>query len=94
MDGLFPSMEPAALYKPTQKKTQRVDIGSLVELSEVKRSFVDCPFEGPNILLSDILWSKSSKKDGLRGNTGQTLGLWWGPDCTETFLKQKKLKVS
>lgn len=91
--GLFRSIKAAPLRKPKRKKTQRVDLGSLTELSEVKRSTVDCPYEGPNILLSDILWSKPSKKDGLRDNTGRKLGLWWGPDCTETFLKQNKLKL-
>ncbi|KAI4329104.1 hypothetical protein L6164_021404 [Bauhinia variegata] len=91
--GLFRSIHAAPSRKPKRKKTQKVDLGSLAELSEVKRSFVDAPFEGPNILLSDILWSRPSKKNGLRDNAGRKLGLWWGPDCTEAFLKQHKLKL-
>lgn len=90
--GLFRSIK-APSRKPKRKKTQRVDLGSLAELSEIKRSSADAPYEGPNILLGDILWSKPSKKDGLRDNAGRKLGLWWGPDCTEAFLKQNKLKV-
>ncbi|XP_020223394.1 serine/threonine-protein phosphatase 7 isoform X1 [Cajanus cajan] len=91
--GLFRSIDAASSQKPKRNKTHRVDLGSLAELSEVKRSCVDCPYEGPNILLSDVLWSKPSNKDGLRDNTGQKLGLWWGPDCTEAFLKQNNLKL-
>ena len=91
--GLFRCINAAPSRKSKRKKTQRVDLGSLAELSEVKRSSVDALYEGPNILLSDILWSKPSKKDGLRDNAGRKLGLWWGPDCTEEFLKQHKLKV-
>uniref|UniRef100_A0A0R0HAT9 Serine/threonine-protein phosphatase n=1 Tax=Glycine max TaxID=3847 RepID=A0A0R0HAT9_SOYBN len=85
--------DQAPSQKPKRNKTHRVDLGSLAELSEVKRSFVDCPYEGPNILLSDVLWSRPSNRDGLRDNTGQKLGLLWGPDCTEAFLKQYNLKL-
>ncbi|XP_061371074.1 serine/threonine-protein phosphatase 7-like [Gastrolobium bilobum] len=91
--GLFRSIHAAPSRKPKRKKTQRVDLGSLAELSEVKRACIDCPYEGPNILLSDILWSKPSHRDGLRDNAGRKLGLWWGPDCTEAFLKQHNLKL-
>ncbi|KAG4978863.1 hypothetical protein JHK86_038337 [Glycine max] len=91
--GLFRSIHAAPSQKPKRNKTHRVDLGSLAELSEVKRSFVDCPYEGPNILLSDVLWSRPSNRDGLRDNTGQKLGLLWGPDCTEAFLKQYNLKL-
>lgn len=93
--GLFRSFHATASPsgKPKRKKTQIVDLGSLADLSQVKRACVDSPLEGPNILLSDILWSKPSKKDGLRDNAGRKLGLWWGPDCTEAFLKQHNLKV-
>ncbi|KAK7271983.1 hypothetical protein RJT34_28297 [Clitoria ternatea] len=91
--GLFRSIHAASSQNPNRKKTKRVDLGSLAELSEVTRACVDCPHEGPNILLSDVLWSKPSRRDGLRDNTGRKLGLWWGPDCTEAFLKQHNLKL-
>ncbi|KAL2332259.1 hypothetical protein Fmac_019840 [Flemingia macrophylla] len=91
--GLFRSIDVEPSHKTKRNKTHRVDLGSLAELSKIKRSFVDCPYEGPDILLSDVLWSKPSNKDGLRDKTGQKLGLWWGPDCTEAFLKQHNLKL-
>ncbi|TKY48281.1 Serine/threonine-protein phosphatase 7 [Spatholobus suberectus] len=91
--GLFRSIHAVPSQKPKWHKTHRVDLGSLAELSEVKRACIDSPYEGPNILLSDVLWSKPSNRYGLRDNTGQKLGLWWGPDCTEAFLKQHNLKL-
>ncbi|XP_058748949.1 serine/threonine-protein phosphatase 7-like isoform X2 [Vicia villosa] len=93
--GLFRSIHAATSpsEKPKRKMTQRMDLGSLADLSQVKRSCIDAPHEGPNILLSDILWSKPSNSDGLRVNAGQKLGLWYGPDCTEAFLKQHNLKL-
>ncbi|CAJ1955458.1 unnamed protein product [Sphenostylis stenocarpa] len=91
--GLFRSIHAAPSQKPKRNKIWRVDLGSLAELSEANRSCVDCPYEGPNILLSDVLWSGPSNRYGLRYNTGgQKLGLLWGPDCTEAFLKQHNLK--
>ncbi|KAI5413733.1 hypothetical protein KIW84_058043 [Lathyrus oleraceus] len=93
--GLFRSIHAAASpsEKPKWKMTPRMDLGSLVDLSQVKRTCIDSPHEGPNILLSDILWSKPSNRDGLRVNAGRKLGLWCGPDCTEAFLKQHNLKL-
>ncbi|XP_027342035.1 serine/threonine-protein phosphatase 7-like isoform X2 [Abrus precatorius] len=91
--GLFRSIYATPSHKSKWKKTQNMDLGSLTELSEVKRTYVDSPYEGPNILLSDVVWSKPSDMDGLRDNSGQKFGLWWGPDCTEAFLKQHNLKL-
>ncbi|CAI8611797.1 unnamed protein product [Vicia faba] len=93
--GLFRSIHAAASasVNPKQKMTQRVDLGSLADLSQVKRTCIDSPLEGPNILLSDILSSKPFNRDGLRVNAGRKLGLWCGPDCTEAFLKQHNLKL-
>ncbi|MED6197026.1 hypothetical protein PIB30_052878 [Stylosanthes scabra] len=91
--GLFRSTHSAPSRKAKRRKTQRVDLGSLVELSEVKRACIDSPYEGSSVLLSDILWSKPSKRNGLRENAGRKYGLWWGPDCTEAFLKQHDLKL-
>ncbi|QCE09074.1 serine/threonine-protein phosphatase 7-like isoform X1 [Vigna unguiculata] len=91
--GLFRSIHAAPSQRLKRNKAHRVDLGSLAELYKVKRSCVDCPYEGPNILLSDVLWSRPSNRYGLRDSTGQKLGLWWGPDCTEAFLKNHNLKL-
>lgn len=91
--GLFRSTRLAYSRRSRRKRTQRLELGSLEELSEVKRSHVDAPYEGSNMLLADVLWSDPSHRRGLSKNKARGRGLWWGPDCTEAFLKMSKLKV-
>uniref|UniRef100_A0A2N9HCA4 Serine/threonine-protein phosphatase n=1 Tax=Fagus sylvatica TaxID=28930 RepID=A0A2N9HCA4_FAGSY len=91
--GLFRSTRIAYSRRSRRKRTQRLELGSLGELSEVKRSLVDPPYQGPNMILTDVLWSDPSKRQGMCKNRAQGRGLWWGPDCTEAFLKMSKLKL-
>lgn len=91
--GLFRSTRLAYSRRSRRKRTQRLELGSLEELSEVKRSHVDAPYEGSNMLLADVLWSDPSHRRGLSKNKARGRGLWWGPDCTEAFLKMSKLKL-
>lgn len=50
--GVFRSIHAATIPsgKPKRKKTQRVDLGSLADLSQVRRACIDSHPEGPNIL--------------------------------------------
>lgn len=89
--GLFRSVPP--LGRSKRKREESLELGSLEDLSKVKRSLIDAPDGGPNVLLTDVLWSDPSKEDGLVEKTSRERGLWWGPDCTEAFLKQSNLKV-
>ncbi|KAL2926805.1 Serine/threonine-protein phosphatase 7 [Bienertia sinuspersici] len=41
----------------------------------------------------DVLWSDPSITPGLSPNTERGIGLLWGPDCTENFLKKFNLKL-
>ena len=91
--GLFRSMHIGPLRRSKRKRAQTVELGSLEDLSKVKRSLIDAPDGGPNVLLGDVLWSNPSTEDGLFEMSDQGMGLSWGPDCTETFLKQSNLKV-
>nr|XP_023922986.1 serine/threonine-protein phosphatase 7-like isoform X2 [Quercus suber] len=91
--GLFRSTRIAYSRRSRRKKTQRLELGSLEELSAVKRSLIDAPYEGPNMILTDVLWSDPSQRQGICKNRAQGRGLWWGPDCTEAFLKMSKLKL-
>ncbi|KAK7844550.1 serine/threonine-protein phosphatase 7 [Quercus suber] len=45
------------------------------------------------MILTDVLWSDPSQRQGICKNRAQGRGLRWGPDCTEAFLKMSKLKV-
>ncbi|XP_050383989.1 serine/threonine-protein phosphatase 7-like [Argentina anserina] len=89
--GLFRSV--ASLRKSKRKREESLELGSLEDLSKVKRALIDAPDVGPDVLLTDVLWSDPSKEDGLVEKTFRERGLWWGPDCTEAFLKQSNLKL-
>lgn len=68
-------------------------LGSLEELAKARRSVLDPPWEGSNLIPGDVLWSDPSMIPGLSPNTERGIGLLWGPDCTEEFLKKFNLKV-
>ncbi|KZV58157.1 serine/threonine-protein phosphatase 7 [Dorcoceras hygrometricum] len=68
-------------------------LGSLEELAKARRSFLDPPWEGSNLIPGDVLWSDPSMSPGLSPNTERGIGLLWGPDCTEEFLKKFNLKL-
>ncbi|KAM4110917.1 hypothetical protein ACJW30_05G028500 [Castanea mollissima] len=91
--GLFRSTRIAYSRRSRRKRTQRLELGSLEELSAVKRSLIDAPYESPNMILTDVLWSDPSQRQGICKNRARGRGLWWGPDCTEAFLKMSKLKL-
>lgn len=95
---------PSKRSKREGKKTRRLcldpntnpsslSLGSLEELSKARRSVLDPPWEGSNLIPGDVLWSDPSMAPGLSPNTERGIGLLWGPDCTEEFLKQNQLKV-
>lgn len=80
--------------KGTEKGEQSVlQLGSLNELLMARRSVLDPPEKGNNVLVSDILWSDPTPKPGLHLNPARGIGLLWGPDCTEEFLQKHKLKL-
>ncbi|BFG32857.1 hypothetical protein CerSpe_191310 [Prunus speciosa] len=100
--GLFRHM-PAISKKSKGKKSRRafnpepssLSLGSIEELNKARRSVLDPPWEGPNVIPGDVLWSDPSMSPGLSPNIERGIGLLWGPDCTEDFLKncQRKLII-
>ena len=91
--GLFRSTRAAPVRRSKRKRSQNLELGSLEDLSKVNRFLEDAP-EGEPSVLADVLWSDPSNEDGLIENADRRMGLSWGPDCTETFLKESKLKVN
>ena len=74
-------------------KVDSLILGSFEELAKARRSVLDPPWEGQNLIPGDILWSDPSMTPGLSPNTERGIGLLYGPDCTEEFLKKFNLKV-
>ncbi|XP_062087710.1 serine/threonine-protein phosphatase 7 inactive homolog [Humulus lupulus] len=90
--GLFRSQRCGPFRRSKRNKPKKLELGSLEDLSKVNRFFIDVPDEEPSIL-NDVLWSDPSKRGGLTENADRGVGLAWGPDCTEDFLKQSNLKL-
>ncbi|XP_031737749.1 LOW QUALITY PROTEIN: serine/threonine-protein phosphatase 7-like [Cucumis sativus] len=100
--GLFRSISVPSSKRSKGKKNRRIilnpeanglSLGSLEELSKARRSVLDPPWEGLNLIPGDVLWSDPSMNPGLSPNRERGIGLLWGPDCTEEFLKKFDLKL-
>ncbi|KAK7250747.1 hypothetical protein RIF29_33391 [Crotalaria pallida] len=100
--GLFRSVSVTPSKRFKGKKNRKINLntdskslslGSLEELSKARRSVLDPPWEGSNLIPGDVLWSDPSKSPGLGPNKERGIGLLWGPDCTEEFLKKYQLKL-
>uniref|UniRef100_A0A6V7QXR3 Serine/threonine-protein phosphatase n=1 Tax=Ananas comosus var. bracteatus TaxID=296719 RepID=A0A6V7QXR3_ANACO len=101
--GLFRSVSPTPSSKRSKGKKGRkvitnvdtsiLKLGSLEELLKARRTVLDPPWEGSNLIPGDVLWSDPSPKPGLSLNEERGIGLLWGPDCTEEFLKKYNLKL-
>ena len=75
-----------------KKKTPLV-LGTFDELLKARRTVLDPPWEGSNLIPGDVLWSDPCSVRGISLNKERGIGLLWGPDVTEEFLKKNNLKV-
>ncbi|KAG0524539.1 hypothetical protein BDA96_07G220300 [Sorghum bicolor] len=70
-----------------------IKLGSLDELLKARRTVLDPPWEGTNLIPGDVLWSDPSLQMGLSPNKERGIGLLWGPDITQQFLQTNHLKL-
>ncbi|KAL8151888.1 hypothetical protein V2J09_021696 [Rumex salicifolius] len=101
--GLFRSVSVNQSRKQKGKKRNRkivvdpeegtLSLGSFDELLKARRSVLDPPWQGSNLIPGDVLWSDPCMNPGLSPNKERGIGLLWGPDCTEKFLKRFHLKL-
>ncbi|XP_062191931.1 serine/threonine-protein phosphatase 7-like isoform X2 [Phragmites australis] len=68
-------------------------LGFLDELLKARRTVLDPPWEGANLIPGDVLWSDPSLEMGLSPNKERGIGLLWGPDITQLFLRTNNLKL-
>ncbi|CAM8900026.1 unnamed protein product [Rhodiola kirilowii] len=100
--GIFRSVTVTPSKRSKKKKNRKLSntpevntlsLGSLEELLKARRTVLDPPWEGLNLIPGDVLWSDPSMTPGLSPNNERGIGLLWGPDCTELFLKNFQLKL-
>ena len=90
--GLFRSITKGKKSKTSVDDLK--EIGSLEDLSKIRRFVLDPPLNGKNAIIGDILWSAPSMSPGFSKTNQQSFGLLWGPDFTDEFLKNSNLKVN
>nr|XP_043634469.1 serine/threonine-protein phosphatase 7 isoform X2 [Erigeron canadensis] len=100
--GIFRNIPAIPSKRAKGKKNRKVilnpepvplSLGSMEELLKARRTVLDPPWEGQNLIPGDVLWSDPSMKSGLSPNKERGIGLLWGPDCTQDFLKEFGLKL-
>jgi len=68
-------------------------LGSLEELRCASRGSADPDGQGERRLASDVLWSDPGRDPGLRENALRGIGLVFGPDATQAFLRANGLRL-
>lgn len=81
------------LKSPSTVGSKSIMLGSLDELSKARRVVLDPPWEGQNLIPGDVLWSDPCLVPGMSPNKERGIGLLWGPDVTDEFLKKHNLKL-
>lgn len=88
------------LFRPSNSKKKRkhmIDensVGSLETLAQATKGGLDPSWKGPSRLASDVLWSDPVKEESVfEENEARGIGLIFGPDTTENFLKSNNLKL-
>ncbi|CAB4301979.1 unnamed protein product [Prunus armeniaca] len=74
-------------------ESNSLSLGSFEELNKARRLVLDPSWEGSNLIPGDVMWSDPSTTPGLSFNIERGIGLIWGPDCTDNFLKKFQLKL-
>eukprot|EP00887_Chlorella_sp_A99_P001912 scaffold18.g1912.t1 len=97
--GLFRAPPQRITGKNKRKRTQPLfngadtTLGSLDDLRKAFKGGLDPNGMGQSRLATDVLWSDPVMEPGLRLNEARGVGLVFGPDVTERFLKANNLRL-
>lgn len=100
--GLF--RKPPKAVKGKGKKRKRrapepweeegeVELGSLADLRKSRKGGMDPDGLGGAALATDVLWSDPTTSEGLVVNDSRGVGLLFGADATERFLRENGLRL-
>lgn len=98
--GLFRS--PPQTSKLAKNKRKRANpilldsaplLGTLDDMRSASKGGMDPTGMGSNRLASDVLWSDPSSTPGFEFNASRGIGMTFGPDVTERFLRDNGLKL-
>lgn len=68
-------------------------LGTLEDLQGSSKGGIDPCGMGSTTVAGDVLWSDPSGVDGMSMNVARGVGIVFGPDVTEQFLKENDLKL-
>jgi len=98
--GLFRDPAPSKGGKGHKAKKRKhwhknkMKVGNMGQLRSASKGGFDPDNFVPSQLIStDVLWSDPQPDKGLAPNENRGIGLLFGPDVTEQFLKENKLKL-
>lgn len=76
-----------------RKHSDDFTLGSLEDLRTGTKGGLDPSGLGSSQLAADVLWSDPSNNPGFVENYGRGIGMVFGPDITEKFLRENDLKL-
>lgn len=79
--------------KAPKTKQQSIQLGSLDFLRSCSKGGPEPTRMKVSLAISDVLWSDPVLEEGIQENSERGLGLMFGPDVTEQFLKDNDLKL-
>lgn len=96
--GLFRKPEAVARSKKRRRKpvsaaADDVVLGSLADLRTASKGGMDPSGQGSTVVAADVMWSDPSAEPGLHMNDSRGVGVVFGADITEQFLKENGLQL-
>ena len=77
-----------------RKQNKELKLGSLRQLRSASKGGIDPDNAvASQVVSTDVLWSDPQSCKGLAPNENRGIGLLFGPDMTEQFLSENKLKL-
>mmetsp|Transcript_103 Transcript_103/g.155 ORF Transcript_103/g.155 Transcript_103/m.155 type:complete len:249 (-) Transcript_103:704-1450(-) len=88
------SRKKAAKRKASEITDDTLHLGTLKLLRAASKGGSDPDETKPShVIASDVLWSDPQSEPGLAPNDNRGVGLLFGPDVTDEFLKENKLRL-
>jgi serine/threonine-protein phosphatase 5 len=90
--GLF-RKQPSRATGKNKRKLDECMLGNLDDLRKASKGGLDPNGLGASRLAADVQWSDPTKTPGFLENDARGIGMTFGPEITEKFLGENKLKL-
>ncbi|KAL4550811.1 hypothetical protein Ndes2526B_g08910 [Nannochloris sp. 'desiccata'] len=90
--GLF-RKQPSRATGKNKRKVDECVVGNLEDLRKASKGGLDPDGIGASRLAADVQWSDPTKTPGFLENVARGIGMTFGPEITERFLRDNNLKL-